>query len=200
MNKVFFTSDMHFGHENILRLDNRPFENLEEMERELIERWNRKVGKDDLVYSMGDMFWKNVTNEIPRIMKELNGKKILVVGNHDHYLKNKSFWSYFEDVQNYIETDVRLEDGTLKRCILSHYFIPFYNGYRRGYIHLHGHSHLSEEADEERKTVEKYNAQGRTLTVYNVGCMYWDYEPVTLDEMLVWKNELRLEKNSVVEE
>lgn len=48
--KIFFTSDLHFGHENVLRFDNRPFETVEEMDDELIKRWNDKVGKGDLVY------------------------------------------------------------------------------------------------------------------------------------------------------
>ena len=56
--KVFFTSDLHFGHENAIRFDNRPFKSIEEMDTELIRRWNEKVGKGDLVYVLGDMIWK----------------------------------------------------------------------------------------------------------------------------------------------
>ena len=53
--KIFFTSDLHFGHENVLRFDNRPFQTIEEMDEELIRRWNAKVGKGDLVYVLGDL-------------------------------------------------------------------------------------------------------------------------------------------------
>ena len=53
MGKVFFTSDLHFGHENAIRFDNRPFKTVEEMDEELIRRWNAKVGKGDLVYVFG---------------------------------------------------------------------------------------------------------------------------------------------------
>ena len=53
--KIFFTSDLHFGHENVLRFDNRPFETVEEMDDELIKRWNDKVAKGDLVYVLGDL-------------------------------------------------------------------------------------------------------------------------------------------------
>ena len=55
MSKVFFTSDLHFGHTNVITLDKRPFSSVEEMDEELIKRWNKKVGKGDLVYVLGDM-------------------------------------------------------------------------------------------------------------------------------------------------
>ena len=84
--KIFFTSDLHFGHENVLRFDNRPFETVEEMDDELIKRWNDKVGKGDLVYVLGDLIWKTATNEAIRIIKRLNGQIILIKGNHDRFL------------------------------------------------------------------------------------------------------------------
>ena len=56
--KVFFTGDLHFGHENIIKLDSRPFKSVEEMDAELIHRWNNKVAPGDLVYVLGDMIWK----------------------------------------------------------------------------------------------------------------------------------------------
>ena len=55
MGKVFFTGDLHFGHENVIAFDDRPFKSVEEMDAELIKRWNAKVGKDDFVYVLGDM-------------------------------------------------------------------------------------------------------------------------------------------------
>lgn len=58
MSKVFFTGDLHFGHENVLAFDHRPFETVEEMDVELIRRWNHKVSKGDLVYVLGDFIWK----------------------------------------------------------------------------------------------------------------------------------------------
>ena len=52
--KVFFTSDLHLGHANVITYDNRPFSSVEEMDEELIRRWNAKVGKGDVVYVLGD--------------------------------------------------------------------------------------------------------------------------------------------------
>ena len=79
---IRYISDLHFGHFNIIRFDMRPFESIEEMDRELVKRWNDVVDKDDQVYVLGDMFWKKADEAIP-ILKELKGNKFLVRGNHD---------------------------------------------------------------------------------------------------------------------
>ena len=84
-----------------------------------------------------------------------------------------------------------LEDGTKRRCILSHYFIPMYNGHRYQAIHLHGHSHFTDEADIEIDIAERLNKQGFHTEIYNVGCMYWNYEPVTLDEIIAHGKTVR---------
>lgn len=183
-NRVFFTADLHFGHENVLRFDHRPFASIEEMEWELIRRWNAKVRKADLVYVLGDFIWKSGSNDTPGLIKSLNGQIILIKGNHDRFLHNAAAKSVLAGVKDYDDICVTLEDGTKRRCILSHYFIPFYNGHRREAVHLHGHSHTTEEAVEERRFVKELNDKGYNLKVYNVGCMYWNYEPVTLDEIL----------------
>ena len=182
--KVFFTSDLHFGHENVLRFDNRPFETVAEMDEELMKRWNAKVDKGDLVYILGDMIWRASTNEAPVLLRKLNGQKILIKGNHDRFIKNAAAKKELAAVKDYDDICVKLEDGTQRRCILSHYFMPFYIGHRYSAIHLHGHSHNTEESLEEKHITAYLRAKGYNLEVYNVGCMYWNYEPVTLDEIL----------------
>lgn len=80
--KVFFTSDLHFCHQNILKFCNRPWKTTEEMDKALIENWNSVVGKDDIVFDLGDFAfapnwrWKE-------ILSQLNGKHYLILGNHD---------------------------------------------------------------------------------------------------------------------
>lgn len=182
--KIFFTSDLHFGHENVIRFDNRPFDTAEEMDEEMIKRWNAKVGKCDIVYVLGDFIWKAATNEAVSIIRRLNGQIILIKGNHDRFLHNAAAKKALAGIKDYDDICVTLEDGTTRRCILSHSFIPFYNGHRYQAIHLHGHSHLTEEAAEEIKITAELNEKGYDLKIYNVGCMYWNYAPVTLDEIL----------------
>lgn len=99
-------------------------------------------------------------------------------------------------VSAYDDICVTLEDGTQKRCILSHYFIPMYNGHRYGAIHLHGHSHNTEEAQLELDIASEMKAKGLSNEIFNVGCMYWNYEPVTLDEILKIKETSEVQNDS----
>lgn len=183
--QVFFTSDLHFGHEKVIKMDNRPFNSLEDMEEELIKRWNRKVAKEDRVYVLGDFIWKTAKNKAETIIKQLNGQIVLIKGNHDRFLHNAQAKDALSGVKDYDDIYVTLADGTYRRVILCHYFIPFYNGHHRNAIHLHGHSHNTQEHSLELKIIEESNAQGFNLQIYNVGCMLWNYEPVTLDEILL---------------
>lgn len=191
MNKIFFTGDLHFGHENVIAFDKRPFNTVEEMDAELIRRWNSKVGKGDLVYLLGDMIWKTRNDDAPSLIKSLNGQIILIKGNHDRFLHNAKAKSALAGVKDYDDICVTLEDGTKKRVILCHYFIPMYNGHRYQAIHLHAHSHFTDEADYEVAIADRLNAEGIRNEIYNVGCMYWDYEPVTLDEIIARGKTIR---------
>ena len=191
MGKIYFTSDNHFGHERVIRFDRRPFATVEEMDAEMIRRWNAKVGKGDLVYVLGDMIWKTRNDDAPSLIKSLNGQIILIKGNHDRFLHNSKAKSALAGIKDYEDICVTLEDGTKKRCILSHYFIPLYNGHRYQAIHLHGHSHFTDEADVEIDFADKLSERGIRTEIYNVGCMYWNYEPVTLDEIIAHGKTLR---------
>lgn len=80
--RTFFVADTHFGDGNILRYENRPFASVEEMDRELVERWNETVGDGDMVFHLGDVssLGKDQTGEL---LGKLRGEKVLVMGNHD---------------------------------------------------------------------------------------------------------------------
>ena len=187
---TFFIADPHLGHENIIKFENRPFKSVDEMDDELIQRWNKKVGKNDLVYVIGDFIWDNRINDPVSIIKSLHGQIILIRGNHDRFANKPEVKAALKGILDYADIPVTLANGTQKRCILSHYFIPLYNGYRYGAIHLHGHSHNTEESDEERCIIAELQAKGYPIKVYNLGCVYWNFEPVTLDEILKRQNEL----------
>ena len=84
--KRFYIADTHFFHNSIIKDCDRPFDSLKDMHNEIILQWNRKVGKNDMVYILGDV--ASVLKEedimnVVSILKTLNGKKILIVGNHD---------------------------------------------------------------------------------------------------------------------
>jgi calcineurin-like phosphoesterase family protein len=80
---VYFTSDLHLGHESVIRMQNRPFENAEEMNEALIKNYNSVVHKDDTVYILGDIAHRIGVTYANELISRLNGKKYLIKGNHD---------------------------------------------------------------------------------------------------------------------
>ncbi|MDR3059367.1 MAG: metallophosphoesterase, partial [Prevotella sp.] len=81
-NKIWFTSDHHFGHKNIIEFSQRPFLNTDEMNEELIKRWNEKIGTEDMVYHLGD-FALMSSGKLRSILDRLNGRIHLIQGNHE---------------------------------------------------------------------------------------------------------------------
>lgn len=183
--KTFFTSDTHFFHDNILKFDNRPYDTMEEMCGEMLKLWNIKVSKNDTVYILGDYTWKQ-SDECIEYLQKLNGMKKLILGNHDFRNASNKYKNLFESIKDYDDIKVTLENGKKKRCILSHYPIHFYNGHYHDTIMLFGHVHDTRENDLVMKIAEQLNNLEDPCPVHmiNVGCMHWNYEPVTLDEML----------------
>ena len=173
---IHFTSDLHFGHKNIIKYDNRPFETIEEMDVELIKRWNNKVNKNDTVYILGDISWYNDQKTV-EIYSQLNGVKRLINGNHDRI--HGKVKNCFETIKDYDE--IKVDNITI---IVSHYPIHMYNHHYHGAIMLYGHVHNSHEDNFVQQFADQLNKLDCPCNMYNVGCMHWNYEPVTLDEIL----------------
>lgn len=170
---VYFISDLHFGHENIIKLCSRPFESVEEMDWELIRRWNLKVGDDDLVYICGDIVWG--TNSPYEYLPFLNGKKILICGNHDGKMLKNDGAQFFESVHG---LPVIREGG--RKITLCHY--PMYEwedslrlGSKRVGWHIYGHIH------------NNYLPQYRQIFLQphalNASAEVIGYAPATFDEL-----------------
>jgi len=200
---VFFTSDHHFGHANIIRfeplnrIDERGvmFESVKQMDECLIARWNEVVGVDDLVYHLGDASYKQET--LRAVMPRLNGRKILVCGNHDPYFKRmcsndkreqdlaqlRAREAGFESVHMELEIEV---EG-IGRVKLNHYpYTPLNEGdelYPR-YLELrpeptgeelliHGHVHSQWFS---KKQI------GQPLMI-NVGVDTWRLRPLSVEDL-----------------
>ena len=81
--KIFFSSDLHFGHRNVISFCDRPYSDVKEMHQALINNWNSVVSNEDIVFVLGDFFWFHGRHEIKKVVAKLNGKTIYVVpGNH----------------------------------------------------------------------------------------------------------------------
>lgn len=179
---TYFIADLHFGHKNTLGYDNRPWQTIEENDRELINRWNNTVGMDDDVYILGDISWYNASRTI-EIFNQLNGNKYLIRGNHDKkVLKSREVQALFVEITDYKEIDF----GYLK-LILSHYPILTFNGHFYNHVMLYGHVHNTFEWEyTERCRKIMTDELKKPCRMYNVGCMmkYIDYTPRTLGEIL----------------
>lgn len=184
----FYISDTHFGHNNVIRFDNRPFRSISEMESIIVSNWNSTVKDTDTVYILGDFIWSKDENTWMDICDELAGKKVLILGNHDKKEFSKQLRSRFENITNLLEiTD------SMKHVVMCHYPIPFYRSdYSPDIYMLYGHVHNTKEAKyikdfiatiKERRTGEKGEPLGQC---YHVGCMepYMNYTPRTLKEII----------------
>jgi calcineurin-like phosphoesterase family protein len=82
--KKFYISDTHFGHVSIINDCARPFSSTDEMDAEIVRRWNAAVGRDDIVYHLGDFGFPGKDRlALGRLFHSLNGRKILIIGNRD---------------------------------------------------------------------------------------------------------------------
>lgn len=181
---IYFTSDLHFGHRNVIRFDNRPFSNVEEMDQALIARWNAKVKDTDTVYLLGDVSWYD-DQKTREILSGLHGRKILIQGNHDRV--HGKVKGCYDEVCSYKE--LSLPDNI--HVVLCHYPIVFFNRHYYGAYMLYGHVHNSQEWDMTEKHKRELQQLGIQCNLFNVGCMVCNYEPVTLEEII--KQEERKE-------
>ena len=134
---VWFTSDSHFYHANIIKYCNRPFASVEEMNEKLIENWNSVVGKDDLVWCLGDFcLGPDQKKHIPELVSKLNGRINLVLGNHDH---NSVKFYYDAGFIRVYDRKVIINDFV----ILTHAPLMFLND-NTPFFQVFGHVHCSE--------------------------------------------------------
>lgn len=172
MSNTWVTSDTHFGHEKITTVFKRddgtpvrPFSSVEEMDEELVRRWNERVRPNDKVYHLGDVAIKKRNLET---LRRLNGKKKLVMANHDIFHVDV-YRQYFYDV-----CSIRKLDG----FALTH--IPIHpDSLGRYGVNVHGHLH--------EKEVMRLSQHGKTLEIdpryLCVSVEHTDYAPIDLEEV-----------------
>lgn len=179
---TFFTSDTHFGHANIIKLCNRPFKDVEEMNEKLIENWNKVVSEDGTVFHLGDFafggsnVWKSI---IPR----LNGHINLIIGNHDRKNLRQGYMSYFDMVVPQLQ--IEIEDNSI---YLNHYPFLCYGGSYRGVWQLFGHVHSGPQAD----GLDISRLRVLLPTQYDVGVDNNNFTPISYREV---KEKIESQKN-----
>lgn len=168
---VYFTADTHFGHGNVIRYGNRPFQTAAEMDETLLRNWNRRVGPEDEIYILGDFTLKGplLANAY---LEKLQGRKYLVRGNHDAFVDRAAFCrKHFRWIRDYYEMTW---EG--HRFVLCHYPLLSWNGMRKGAFQLHGHQH----------NPPRYNEDNRALGIarFDVGVDALAMVPVSAEALL----------------
>lgn len=176
--KFYFISDTHFNHKNIIKYCNRPFENIDEMNKVLIENWNNTVTDFDTIFHLGDVALTS-ESEMRELIPKLKGKKILVKGNHD-----KKSNEFFRNVGFGIipENPLKLNK---EKLILSHKPLKD-TEIPDGYVNVHGHIHnnplhkINPETNEMEYPEELYSDKLH----FNVSVDVIDFKPISLEELL----------------
>jgi calcineurin-like phosphoesterase family protein len=153
---IWFTSDTHFDHANILKYTNRPFATVEEMNEALVENWNNLVQPGDVVYHLGDFAFHNHAT----FAKRLNGQIVLIEGSHDRMSgKDKKAFTWAGPL-HVVKIDPEI--------VLSHYAMRTWPKSHYGTWHLYGHSHGN------------LPPLGKS---FDVGVDAWDLKPINIDQV-----------------
>ena len=177
MSNVWFTSDQHFFHNNVIKYCNRPFETVEEMNATMIANWNAVVAKGDSVYMLGDFAFVNKTAQAEAIIGQLNGHIHWVYGNHDAKIKGAKGVAWAGDYKEVKHMGYKF--------VCCHYPMVTWNGCHRGTIMLHGHCHGTLPDD------------GRLLR-FDVGVDSFNFTPVSGDVLIEMAEARKAANNGAI--
>lgn len=196
---VFFTSDTHFGHQNIIKYCDRPFKDTDQMDEVIIKRWNETVPVDGIVYHLGDIALGEIAKSLPKVGR-LNGYKVAIMGNHDRPFMRagkadevdwiRKYEQVFQSVLVWDEQRAKTpyaywieREGKVKLYNMSHF--PYSGDHTPEDRHsemrpvdnenvlIHGHTHSTDRLT--------FSNQG-TAQVH-VGQDAWDFRPVHLSQI-----------------
>ena len=166
--RIFFCSDTHFGHGNIIKFCSRPFKSTNHMNETLIQNWNSVVQPKDEIYHLGD-FGMGAPHYIRNILEQLNGKKFLIIGNHDKStLKCADMFEWVKPLYTLKVKDTKAKGGK-RKVILCHYAMKVWDASHYGSYHLYGHSHGGLPED-------------NSLS-FDVGVDCWNFTPISYEQV-----------------
>ena len=172
---IWFTSDTHFGHGNVLGFCGRPWGSAEAMDDGLVDGINRLVAPGDTLYHLGDYSFKMTLADAAALRGGIAcGDVRIVPGNHDKDWTQPEAGGAFK-----VEKPICVLKAEGRKLVLSHYPMADWQGMARGSIHLHGHIHSCG-----MEYNELNRAQG--LYRYDVGVDANGFRPVSLEEVLAW--------------
>ena len=197
--KIYFTSDWHVGHQTSLKFDKRPFRDLDHMHESLIKNFNRLVPEHGITYFLGDMGLCS-SDLLGSVIRQLNGKLIMVPGNHD----SKGMYAYYDMGFDFVTYKAQIHIGdnivTMSHCPLKGVFREDITGMKGvpvgstdnwhnesvhkdkysiedfGQFHLHGHIHSPNDG-------KSTKILGRQM---DIGVCGNSYEPVSISQVESW--------------
>lgn len=206
---IWFTSDTHFGHHRIIELCDRPFDNVDHMNSVIVNNFNEVIQPDDTLVHLGDVALGSISDSLP-VVSRINGRKILVPGNHDRVGTpmskpgsekrerwmaeySKVFHRIFDEVHEIAITMSETEHHFDFSLILSSHY-P-YDGDSHGEDRwtdirpvdegvplIHGHTHMP---------TQRAHLSKKGTPMFHVGVDAWNYRPVHEDVIKEWLNEVR---------
>ena len=168
-NNVFFTSDLHIGHRNIIKLCDRPYDSIEEMDEALVENWNSVVGKNDRVFHVGDFAYRCSVQHAQEILVRLNGQKFAILGNHDQLAYQLDDWQWVRQHE--------IRKINKQKIHFYHWPLLEWQGSYGGGWMIHGHQH--------NKDLEAYKANRHSNRIMDVGVDMHGYAPIHFDELAI---------------
>ena len=179
----FIISDLHLDHANIIKHCERPFENVRDMNSVIISRWNQSVGKHDVVYVVGDFAWfRDTSYRIRELIRELNGVKIFIWGNHDKNLKCKiPYLTLNYNGESILLVHTADPEATHNKVTLAHTGIcEILNEWKKSsnWI-ICGHHHNNQP--------EEHGLINRKTHEFNVSTELLDYTPIEIEKLLTMR-------------
>lgn len=196
--KHWFTSDLHFGHRNVIKFCGRPFIDIKEMGEMLIKNWNDCVAKDDNIFVLGDVFWFNDRSSIKKVLRKLNGNIYVIPGNHDDCRVWRTVLSEDKELATRVHlmdsvTVLRFDYGELANVLevfLCHYPLMTWPHRDNKSVNLFGHIHSKEGSTGFDKDLPLWEYQ------YDVGVDNNNYKPIEIVDILekikwgkLWTND-----------
>jgi calcineurin-like phosphoesterase family protein len=172
---IYYTSDTHFGHNNIIKHCNRPFSSIDEMDEMLIQNWNNIVKQNDAIYIIGDLIFRLKPEKIDVYLQRLNGKKHLIIGNHDRSWINKTpaKHHFFESVNPMLYIN---DNG--RSIIMCHYPMMTWPKQNKGAYMIYGHIHNN-------INLPFWQLIEENPRMLNAGTDINQFKPATLEELII---------------
>jgi len=171
--QLWFTSDWHLDHKNIIKYDNRPFKSIHEMNETIISNTNKVVKTSDILYYLGDFAFSKSFDRIQHLRNQINCDTIcFILGNHDKFIRQQSNYlincCIFDEIEDIKE--ISFGQSKADKITLCHYAMRTWNKSHHGTYHLYGHSHHNLPEDDSLS--------------FDVGVNGHNYYPVSLDDVI----------------